>query len=277
MKRIIQLLALILACQSTSYSYTLSLSIPGSGVMIAAAWQGANTTVGSAFQATGLNANDEVFIYLWNPTSQSYESVEYVGATWTNPNLSLKNTAGFLLQYYGSRSQLVLSGQDTPGTEVLVSMEPNKWYLIGYAYPKSGRLEKPPYPYNPSPNLNFPGRWKSANGNLEDEAFQWEIGNQAWIRNRRASDDSCLDRDNPTGGYGVCGLFDNLCNILACNLQPQGAFGARWRPPGMTNGYSGNGASPSIAIGEPVFFKHQGATNRVWRMPKFAPPVCPCQ
>lgn len=250
MKKLLRIVfCLFLTTKFLCNAYTLTLNVQNN-VWISAAWQGANTTVASAFSGSGLPADSTVAV--WNVTNQGWDVSNYIGSgVWDAPNLAINNTDGFLV-YGGTTATVTVNGSNMSGSSVTRTLAPNKYYFLGFAYPRAGNLERPPSPYNAGENLNFPGRTKTNTNNVEEEYYRWDISTQGFIFTRRASDG---DPDNATGGCST------------------GAYGARWRTPGATSGYQGNGyAQQWVNVGEPILFLHQTKVggvfiNRTWTMP----------
>jgi hypothetical protein len=217
---------------------TLTIEHPGGADYVSAAWQGANTTVSAAF---GTNVPSGTQVLTWNVTNQNWNSSYFddLDGAWL-PNLTLNNTDGFLLRS-PTATTFYLSGADLTVTNVNKSFGSNLWYFVGFAFPRAGWLEKPPYPYSPSANLNFPGSTNCPTC-VSDEYSRWDTSTQTFYWTRRLN-----ESHNTNGGYFTTN------------------YGARWYVPGSTNTIQGNGyANQWIEVGEPIFWKP--FTSRTWGM-----------
>lgn len=234
--------------QGLSHSQTNAVN--SGAAYTAIAWQGNTNSIANIF--SGNTIPNGCNLYVWNVSSQDWDIITYFFGSWDQPNYQLTPGQGFLVNA-GTPTTFVLSGADVPGTVYTVNLQSNKWYCLGHAYPREGYLEKNPYPWSPGCYLNFPGRTNSANGGFSEEYSRWDesLGDYGdWQFTQRSDDSSTNDRDNPTGGYS------------------NSDYGARWRPPGQTTGYQGNGVSDNwIYLSQPIMYKHFGAAKN-WNMYK---------
>lgn len=247
-------LSVIMGSSLNTFGHSQTNVVPASA-KAAFGWQGASTTVGNMF--SGNTIPDGTTLYFWNVSSQGYDIVSYTFGAWNNANYTVGPGQGFLIEAGSANKTFVFSGSDLAGTNTSILLESNKWYLISHQYPREGWLEKNPSPYSPGCYLNFPGRLSSDNNSAEDKYYRWSLTLQDWVGTQRSSDSP--DPENLTGGYANTNQF-----------------GARWRPPGSTTGYQGNGVADNwIYLSEPIFYIHHG-TNRTWNFYKNNDPYATC-
>jgi hypothetical protein len=250
------LLIFMLVASMKLHAHLQLIVTPGNGNKSAHAWQGNTNTVINAF-ASNTIIPDGLLLYIWNAQAQTYDIVSYDFGEWSHPNYQIKPAQGFIVAS-PDYVELTMTGPDLSGPSITLQLAKDKWTFVGHAYPREGWLEKSPRPYTASCYLNFPGRNKAGNGGVEDEYYRWDETSQLFVFTRRADDNSYNDPDNPTGGYGNTNQF-----------------GARWRPPGETTGYQGNGFALNwLHLGEPIFVKPR--TNKTWVMYLANDPLATC-